>query len=33
MKRLSKDLAGQFQKSRELEAEIKKNLKTIGYEI
>lgn len=33
MKRLSIELAGQFKKSRELEAEIKKNLKGIGYEI
>jgi type I restriction enzyme M protein len=33
MKRLTADLAGQFKKSHELEAEIKKNLKGIGYEI
>lgn len=33
MKRLTADLADQFKKSHELEAEIKKNLKGIGYEI
>lgn len=33
MKRLTSELAGQFKKSVELEKEIKKNLKGIGYEI
>ena len=33
MKRLTKDLGEQFKKSKELESEIKKNLKGIGYEI
>ncbi len=32
MKRLTAELAQQFQKSRELEEEIKKNLKEVGYE-
>jgi len=33
MKRLTKELGEQFKKSKELESEIKKNLKGIGYEI
>ncbi len=33
MKRLTSELSGQFKKSKELEGEIKKNLKGIGYEI
>ncbi len=33
MVRLTADLSDQFKKSHELEAEIKKNLKRIGYEI
>jgi type I restriction enzyme M protein len=33
MKRLTGELAGQFQKSDQLEGEIKKNLKGLGYEI
>ena len=33
MKRLTSELSGQFKKSKELEAEIKKNLKSIGYGI
>lgn len=33
MKRLTSELAQQFQKSRELEEEIKKNLKVVGYEL
>jgi type I restriction enzyme M protein len=33
MKRLTNELSGQFKESHRLEAEIKKNLKGIGYEI
>lgn len=33
MKRLTAELAGQFNKSHVLEGEIKKNLKGLGYEI
>ena len=33
MKRLTNELAQQFQKSRELEEEIKKNLESIGFEV
>jgi len=33
MKRLTSELAQQFQKSRELEEEIKKNLESIGFEV
>ena len=33
MKRLTLELAGQFKKSSELEVEIRKNLKGLGYEI
>jgi len=33
MKRLTAELAQQFQKSKELEEEIRKNLKEVGYEI
>ncbi|MHA1692268.1 MAG: N-6 DNA methylase, partial [Candidatus Heimdallarchaeaceae archaeon] len=33
MKRLTAELAEQFKKSRELEEEIKKNLKSIGWEV
>ena len=33
MKRLTSELAQQFQKSRELEEEIRKNLKVVGYEL
>jgi len=33
MKRLTEELASQFKKSHELESKIKKNLKSIGYEI
>jgi type I restriction enzyme M protein len=33
MKRLTKELSGQFKKSDQLEVEIKKNLKGIGFEI
>ena len=33
MKRLTADLADQFKKSAQLEVEIKKNLKGIGFEI
>jgi type I restriction enzyme M protein len=33
MKRLTKELSGQFKKSDQLEVEIKKNLKSIGFEI
>jgi type I restriction enzyme M protein len=33
MKRLTGELSGQFKKSNDLEAEIKKNLKGLGYEI
>lgn len=33
MKRLTAQLKGQFEESKRLEAEIKKNLAGIGYEI
>jgi len=33
MKRLTKDLGEQFKKSQELEAEIRKNMKGIGYSL
>lgn len=33
MKRLTTELAQQFEKSKELEAEIKKNLGGIGYDL
>ncbi len=33
MKRLTNELAGQFKKSHELESDIRKNLKGLGYEI
>ena len=33
MKRLTSELSGMFKKSHELEEEIKKNLKAIGYDI
>ena len=33
MKRLTCELSGMFKKSHELEEEIKKNLKAIGYEL
>lgn len=33
MKRLTEELSGQFKKSDQLEVEIKKNLKSIGFEI
>ena len=33
MKRLTSELSGQFKRSHELETEIKKNLKGLGYEL
>ena len=33
MKQLTSELSKQFEESHKLENEIKKNLKTIGYEI
>jgi len=33
MKRLTSEFSAQFKKSAELEKEIKKNLKGLGYEI
>jgi len=33
MKRLTDELSGQFRKSAELEKEIRKNLRGLGYEI
>ena len=33
MKKLTSELAGQFKKSKELEKEIKNNLKGLGYEV
>ena len=33
MKRLTSELSALFEKSHELEIEIKKNLKTIGFEV
>jgi len=33
MKKLTQELAGQFEKSKELEKEIKNNLKGLGYEV
>ncbi|MDD3178550.1 MAG: N-6 DNA methylase, partial [Candidatus ainarchaeum sp.] len=33
MSRLTKDLSDQFQKSKDLEEEIKNNLKGIGFEV
>lgn len=33
MKKLTSELSGQFKKSKDLEKEIKNNLKGLGYEI